>query len=291
MKKEIESKFDIKLNFDKNTENPSRLFKSFADIIDGFNQLNYVLGQSVNTTIESKVILNDIDKGSLIARFRNNLIIGEYGKIDDTNDNDKIREYIEESRENSIEFASQNKFSAKELNDLQNDIKEIAKDKKIDKTFNYAEPDTLELAKSINSIKSACEGLVGNESFTIESANKEIKGLKPGAKLIDIEEVENALTEQEIINESVQYYLIKKPDFLGESSWVFKHGSKSVTAKIDHIEWIEKFHKGLIPVVPGDSLKVKVRQTSKYNRNGYLISDKLEIIEVMNIINNQNEKN
>ena len=82
------------------------------------------------------------------------------------------------------------------------------------------------------------------------------------------------------------FYLIKKPDFLGESAWNFRHGTKSVTVKILHKEWLEKFHSGQVPVVPGDSLNVLVRQTSKYNRNGYLISDNLEIIEVINVIHN-----
>jgi hypothetical protein len=49
---------------------------------------------------------------------------------------------------------------------------------------------------------------------------------------------------------------------------------------------LDEFHAGKVIVLPGDSLQVLVRQTSKYNRNGYLISEKLEVIEVKNIIHN-----
>ena len=71
MKKEFNSKFEIRLDFKRETENPSRLFRSFAEIIEGVNKLDYLIAESVNTKVKSKIVLDDIEKGSIIGRFYN----------------------------------------------------------------------------------------------------------------------------------------------------------------------------------------------------------------------------
>jgi|TARA_B110001469_G_C9629475_1_gene314685 hypothetical protein len=286
MKKEFNSKFEIKLDFERETENPSRLFRSFAEMIEGINDLDYLIAESVNTSVKSKIILDDIEKGSIIGRFWNALVMSQDGQIDNAPDNEKIEEYIEESRAETLKFIADKKSSVEDLYNLKTTISEIANEKELTETFNYAEPDLLKLAKSINSINDSTVNLNENETFELKSENKEVKEIGSGTSKIDIEAVEEALTESEIVNESEMFYLIKKPDFLGDSAWSFKHGTKSVTVKILHQEWLDEFHSGKVPVAPGDSLNVLVRQTSKYNRNGYCISDKLEIIEVINVIHN-----
>lgn len=286
MKKQLNSKFEIRLDFKRETENPSRLFRSFAEMIEGISNLDYLIAESVNTKVKSNIILDDIEKGSLIGRFWNALVISEDGQIDNSPEEDKIEEYIEESRANTLKFIAEKKSSVEDLEELRESIAKIAEDKKIKETFNYAELDILKLAKSVNTINDATENLNDNESFELKSENIEVKEIKSGTAKIDIDAVEEALTDNEIINESELFYLIKKPDFLGDTAWGFKHGNKSVTVKILDQDWLVKFHAGKIIVVPGDSLQVLVRQTSKYNRNGYLISEKLEVIEVKNIIHN-----
>ena len=144
----------------------------------------------------------------------------------------------------------------------------------------------MRLAESINTLNDSTKDLNNSESFELKSPNTEVKEIKSGTPKIDIDAVEDALTENEIVNESELFYLIKKPDFLGDSAWSFKHGKKSVTVKILHQDWLEQFHSGQINIVPGDSLQVLVRQTSKYNRNGYIISENHEIIEVIDVIHN-----
>ena len=286
MKKEFNSKFEIKLDFERETESPSRLFRSFAEMIEGINDLDYLIAGSVNTSVQSKIILDDIEKGSIIGMFWNELIISQDGQIDDTPESEKIEEYIEESRAETLKFIADKKSGVKDLENLKNTISEIASQKELTESFNYAELDLLKLAKSINSINNSTDKLNTNESFELKSENTVVKEIVAGTNKIDIEDVEEALTENEIVNESEMFYLIKKPDFLGDSAWNFKHGTKSVTVKILHQEWLEEFHSGKVLVVPGDSLNVLVRQTSKYNRNGYLISDRLEIIKVISVIHN-----
>ena len=286
MKKKVVSEFEIKLKFDKNTENPSRLFRSFAEIIEDIRNLDTVLAKTINTSVSTKMFLNDIEKGSLIAKLWDELIINEDDKLDDLEDTKKVSTFIEKSRSKTLDFIENGKSSVDDLQELSRDIENIAKEQELDQTFNYGNPDILALANSINNISETTDKLAENERLIFKNSSEVTEELTNNTKKINIEEVEKALTVEEINNESTAYYKIKKPDFLGDSQWEFKHGNKSVKIKILDDNWLEKFKNGKEVVVPGDSLKVKIRQNFKYNRNGYLISEKTEIIEVLAIINN-----
>lgn len=287
MKKIVTSNFEIKLEFDKNTENPSRLFRSFAKIIEDIRNLDTVLAKSINTSVSTKIFLNDIEKGSLIAKLWDELIINEEGKLDDLEEPEKVSSFIEKSRSKALEFVQNTKNSVDDLERLSDDIEEIAQEENLDKTFNYGKPDLLELAKTLNEISETTIKLADNEKLIFTNSRQKSEELTNNVTKIDIEDVEKALTDEEVNNESEAFYKIKKPDFLGDSQWEFKHGHKSLKIKIADEEWLERFKSGQEVVVPGDSLKVKIKQNFKYNRNGYLISEKTEIITVLGIIKNK----
>ncbi|MDM1467815.1 hypothetical protein HX030_12330 [Myroides odoratimimus] len=288
MKKEVVNKFEIKLEFNKDTEEPSRLFRSFADLIDSIKELDTTLAKTINSNISSKIYLDDIEKGSLIGKLWNHLVINENNKIDDNNiAEETISEFIEESRSKSIEFIESGKSEVIDLEKLAKNIDELAEEKGIKETFNYAEPNILDLAKNLNDINEAVSKLSDDERFIIKDSKNKTEEISKGTEKINLEDVEKALTTEEIKSQSIVFYKIKRPDFLGDSQWDFKHGNKSLKVKILHEEWLEDFKQGKVIVVPGDSLKVKIKQSFKYNKHGYLISEKTEIIEVLEIKRNK----
>lgn len=287
MKKEVVNKFEIKLEFNKDTEEPSRLFRSFADLIDSIKELDTTLAKTINSSVSSKIYLDDIEKGSLIGKLWNHLVINDDNKLDDNKiDEETINEFIEESRSKSIEFIESGKSEVGDLKELANNIDLLAEQKGIKETFNYAEPNILDLAKNLNDINDAVSKLTDDEKFIIKDSKNTTEEISKGTEKINLEDVENALTTEEIKSEHIVFYKIKRPDFLGDSQWDFKHGNKSLKVKILHEEWLEDFKQGKVIVVPGDSLKVKIKQCFKYNKNGYLISEKTEIIEVLEIKRN-----
>jgi len=287
MKKEVVNKFEIKLEFNKDTEEPSRLFRSFADLIDSIKELDTTLAKTINSSVSSKIYLDDIEKGSLIGKLWNHLVINDDNKLDDNKIGEEtINEFIEESRSKSIEFIESGKSEVIDLKELANNIDLLAEQKGIKETFNYAEPNILDLAKNLNDINDAVSKLTDDEKFIIKDSKNTTEEISKGTEKINLEDVENALTTEEIKSENIVFYKIKRPDFLGDSQWDFKHGNKSLKVKILHEEWLEDFKQGKVIVVPGDSLKVKIKQCFKYNKNGYLISEKTEIIEVLEIKRN-----
>lgn len=287
MKKEIRNQYEIKLEFNKNTENPSRLFYSFAEMIDSINELNIVLAKTIDTSVNSKIILEDIEKGSILAKLYDELVIYENGKIENVESKCKIEKYLESSRNATLNFISQDKSTVEDLNILKEELNDIATENKVVDTFNYGEPDILDLAKTINKISSSTQPLSEGEQFVIKSNNVETPNVVTKSTThVNIELLEDSLTKEEFNQDYITYYKIKRPDFLGDSQWDFKYGNRTIKAKITDTEWLEKFKKGEVIVTPGDSLKVKVSQSNKYGANGYLISEKVEIIMVLEVRKN-----
>lgn len=287
MRKDIVNRFELKLEFNKDTEDPSRLFRSFADLIDSIKELDTTLAKTINTSVSSKIYLDDIEKGSLIGKLWNHLIINDDNKLDDNNSSEEIiNDFIDKSRSKSLKFIESGKSQVEELQNLADEIDQIAKEKGLEKTFNYAKPDILVLAKNLNEINNAVNNLEDDEKFIVKNSKNKIEEIRKGTDKINIEDVEKALTAEEIKSEAIIFYKIKRPDFLGDSQWEFKHGNKTLKVKILDEEWLENFHQGKVIVAPGDSLKVKIKQNFKYNKNGYLISEKTEIIKVLDIRKN-----
>jgi hypothetical protein len=76
---------------------------------------------------------------------------------------------------------------------------------------------------------------------------------------------------------------VRKPDYLGDSKWSFKHGSKTIEAKINDSEWLFKFKNREEDIRPQDALVCDVTVTAKYDHDSNLISTTYEIVKVVKI--------
>lgn len=54
--------------------------------------------------------------------------------------------------------------------------------------------------------------------------------------------------------------MIKKPDYLGRSKWVFKYNGHSIEAKFEGEKWLQKFQNNEETLNPGDSLRVMMHE-------------------------------
>lgn len=287
MKKKVINSLSIKLSFEKGVENPSRLFNSFAKMIDGVSTFDKLIAQSINTSVSSKVNLDDIEKGSLIAKIRDTLIINEDEKIENPQNEENISEYIRVSRGKTLELIQDGKNDINNLSKLSDEIDEIASRLNLKDGLNYRRPDMIPLAESINLINDSTSELSEEENFKVKDEAGKKYTVSSQSRKFDIEEVKKALTEKTLENRYKQILKIKRPDFLGDAKWDFKHGNKPISAKIKHFEWLEDFHNGEVVVVPGDSLEVSILHKAAYNKNGYLIQEEIDIVKVKNVIHNR----
>lgn len=89
--------------------------------------------------------------------------------------------------------------------------------------------------------------------------------------------------EEEIVSNSKMILKVKKPDYLGNSKWSFKHGNRTIYAKITDLEWLNEFQNRKIDVRTQDPLVCLVKITVKYDYNYELISTSHEVTKVIKI--------
>lgn len=57
--------FCLEIRYKKGTENPSRVFHAFSDLIDSFQDIDKKLVNNIDVNIESTLLLEDIEIGSI----------------------------------------------------------------------------------------------------------------------------------------------------------------------------------------------------------------------------------
>ena len=57
--------FCIEINFEKGSENPSRIFKALTELIETFQQLDRALVESIDSKIEPVATIEDVESGSI----------------------------------------------------------------------------------------------------------------------------------------------------------------------------------------------------------------------------------
>lgn len=147
----------------------------------------------------------------------------------------------------------------------------------------YAPIKQSRLAQSLDIFQRAKQKLKDKETITITLDESEYRVKTRGDWLPS--SFAEPDSEQELHNESDLLLVIKKPDFLGNSRWEFRHGKTYIRAAIEDNVWLEQFQNGRFPVKPGDALKVRVVFINKYDKNGKLVEAISKITKVYGVIN------
>lgn len=104
--------------------------------------------------------------------------------------------------------------------------------------------------------------------------------------LLEPEEIEpkKETMDQVLENESERILMIRKPDFIGESKWIFSFAGRPVPIAIDDKNWLVQFQAGKIDIRPGDALKVKMFEKDYYNQSGEVTKVERSIQQVLALI-------
>jgi hypothetical protein len=79
--------------------------------------------------------------------------------------------------------------------------------------------------------------------------------------------------------------LVRKPDYLGDTLWEFRHGRQTIDAHILDENWLNRFRAGREIIVPGSALDCLVEYQYGYDERGDLVSQKHDVVEVKRVIN------
>jgi len=283
MKLKENNDFSIIIDFDKKSPNPSRVFKSMASLIESFEQFDKDLVKHIDNKIETVLILEDVEKGSLKTILANALRKVPDSAIGDLDYKKIIGHYLLKAKYIALN-ALEGKVrltDATEIEVIEMELKKAANETGIDQIPTYVPTNKKTIIKNIDNINQSLEVLSDTDKVSYESQfgnasfNLDLK--------IDVESMEDLITEEELESNSKMILKVKKPDYLGDSKWSFKHGNGTISAKITHEDWLKDFQNRKIDVRPQDSLVCMVKITVKYDYNYEVISTTHDITEVIKI--------
>lgn len=281
----LDSDFCITIDFKKESENPSRIFQAMVDLIQAFQKLDKDLIRGIDSKLEPTILLEDVESGSLRTWLKS-IIEGVPDEVLKDGDWKKILghflvkvKYIVINRlENTTDITD-----ASVIETIQRDI-HIEASKTDVKMFPYYEPIPVpKLINNIDRINKSLSYLQEGDTATYES-NITDKASFNLSLNFSPERIEDLLTKESLSNTAMMILKVKKPDYLGNSMWEFRHQNKSFHAKILDNPWLFRFQKRQIDIRPGDSIRAMVNVIVRYGHDNNVLSTHYEINEVVDVI-------
>ena len=284
--KSPQADFAFYIDFDKSKGSASRVFKATHDFIKACEKFDKSLLGSIDNSIETVLMIEDIEAASLKTWFRNALNSTDDQALKELNWKPAVGKYLVRAKYAVLRWIDEDD-APKSIPDLRNEIKKLAAETDVRHLPDYAPVSTNSLVDVISDFNGLKDELLESDTASIVS---EIAGERSFnlSMRIDVSEIEDLAIRETIENpETVMLLAVKKPDFLGDSQWEFKHGKKTIRAKVADETWLNTFRKREIDVRLGDALRCIVVVAYDYGHDGELLRERFLIVSVQEKIDNQ----
>lgn len=273
--------FVLKIDYQKDSVRPSRVFRAMSEMIEGFQSLDRNLVQSFPINVTAELLLEDIRVGSLRTVIKNVLTGMDDEAIRNLEWKKLIGGFLLQGKHAVIRWIEHREQieSRQALEGLAQEIKLLAEGTHILHLPIYTPPPLPLLIKDLAMISGAVSQLGPNDLATYEAV-----GITTGFNNtfhVDAEFAEELLTDETITNRSEVLLRVKKPDYLGESMWEFVHAGHVIRAKIEDHDWVVAFQFQRIEVRPGDSLRVVLETTTHHGSDGSEIVTYYQVLKVI----------
>ena len=281
----LKADFCIEIQYKKESENPSRVFRAMSELIDSFQATDQRLVKAIAINIETILLLEDIETGSIKVWLRNLLKAIPDDAVYRLDWKPIIGQYLVKSKKIIINFL-ENKTTITnidEIKPLEDEIYKLAEKTEVRWLPAYTRIQPRQLLESIKDISASLSHLTeGDNARYIVPDEPEAEfnltfNLAP-------ESIEDLIAKETLSSESELLLKVKKPDYLGESMWDFRHGTSTVSASILDKEWLEKFQSREVDVRPQDFIRARVGISHKYDQDGELIATHYSILKVIEVI-------
>lgn len=276
--------FCIKVNFKRGTKNPERVFRVAANFIEALQGLDVLLVGSIDSQIKPVLLLEEVESGSIKIWLKQFLEAVDDGALKSLDWKPAVGKYLVKAKHRMIGYLEKHEGleSAEALHGLSSELHALARETDAKKLPAYRPSSPSDLAVSLKRISESLEPL--GEDGSVSIASDEGENTAPSTLSITQESITAVLAGESITNEVEKILMVRRPDFLGETMWEFRHEKKSFSAKIEDEKWLEGFHNRQHNIQPGDALRVKILETITYGKDGEVISESRTISRVIGVI-------
>lgn len=276
--------FGLRIDFERGSSDPCRVFRSMAGLIDSFHRIDQHLASPFRNEIRPFFLLEDIESGSVTTWLKTALVEMDDEHLKNLELKKILGHFLVKAKYAMISFLEQEEKidSREKVQKIQDKIETVSHETGMAQISVYSPPTIEELVTDVISISDSVQALNQNDITTMilpEGIATVSRSFKiDGDRLSEILSMKNISSSVEMILQ------VKKPDFLGNSKWLFRHHGHQIDATITDSEWLKEFHSQQIKVLPGDAIRAKVSQVVTYGANNEVIKEIFEIPEVLEVI-------
>ena len=232
----MNSDYCIKIDYQKGTENPERVFDTMSGLILAFKEFDRNLARIISVDLKPTIILEEITTGSLKTRIASILKEIDDAALKELNWKKLAGRFLVKGKYKLIEFLENKKTieSLDEIDQFNEELLALAREVDILYLPSYSPIPGILLLENIKKVSEAVSPLMTGDLATIIAEQGEISINKQFN--LPTEKIETLLTEQIVKSRREIVLKVKKPDFLGKSKWEMKIGSKAIPVKIERSE-------------------------------------------------------
>jgi hypothetical protein len=281
---ERSGEYYLEVDYEKGSERPAHVFHAMAELIEAFQQIDLHLAASVSSAIAPVVVLEEVEAGSIRARLATIIksvddealkaldwkrLIGTYlvrGKA-------RILAYLEDRKEIT---------DPAQLEVLEAELVQLAVATNVRHIPTYSPIPRRLLLGDLNAVSAAVATLNERESAVAILENERLD--VPRDFAVSEDAIDRLLTSETLDNEAEIILKVKKPDYLGNSMWEFRHDGRSIEAKMADDLWLANFHRRAVNIGPGDAIRGRMRTVVNYDKFGEAVSSHREVTKVLEVI-------
>ena len=277
--------FAFCIDFERGAGPASRVFSATHEFIRACEQLDHDLVRSIDSNIETVMVLEDVEAGSLKTYLRAVLESADDQALKNLDWKKQVGEFLVRTKYIVLEWMDTGKDS-KNLGSLGRDIQKAATETDSRHLPDYTPPQPTALVNAIQGFQEAKDRLHEKDHAYITSGDDERYDIDLSVRW-DAEDIEALVTSETlIVSAAPMTFIVKKPDYLGESQWELRHGKRTIFATIEDREWLREFQERRVPIRPGDALRCHVRIEMIYGIDNELVAERYYVEKVDGIQEN-----
>ena len=273
-------RFAFHVDFKKGASPASRVFYATYEFIEACERLDLGLVSSIDAGIETSILLEDIEPGSMKTWLRGVLTSIDDQALKSLDWKLLVGKFLVRAKHRILEWTNEDGEKQRNLRDLGDDIQKLAAETDVRHMPDYPRAKPGVLMDAVSDFEAVKDHLSpGDKASLITPFDGEVEmNMKSRLSAEDIKAM--AVQEKKTHSISSMSLMVKKPDYLALSMWEFRYEGRTVSVKIEDGEWLKKFQNRQIEVLPGDAIRCRVRLELFYGYDDELIEEKRYIEKV-----------
>ena len=273
--------FEFCINFNREAGSVSRVFAATRDFVQACERLDHGLISSIDSNIEPLIMLEDVEVGSLKTFFRLTLLALDDQALKEGDWKVVVGKFLYQAKYLLLSWMDDQ--TRPPLDTLSRRIQQAAESTDVRHLPDYIHPKRQLLVDAVKDFQSVKEHLIDGDSAYVEDNSGMRHDMNMTIK-VDINDMDDLMPIETELNRVSMRLIVKRPDYLGESQWEFRHGNRIISAKIEDYEWLRRFQKREIDVRPSDALNCTIRIEQQYDLDNELKAERFFVEHVKGVI-------